>query len=50
MQRAPTFFEARPVIVDLSALAGHDADFDALITELEKRDIRIIGIEGADPG
>ena len=47
MQRAPTFFEARPVIVDLSALAEHDADLDALIAELEKRDIRIIGVEGA---
>ena len=47
MARAPTFFEGRPVIVDLSALDGHEADFDALIEALEKRDIRIIGVEGA---
>ena len=50
MKRAPTFFEARPVIVDLSALGGHDSELGGLIAELEKRDIRIIGVEGAPPG
>ncbi len=50
MQRAPTFFEARPVIVDLSALAGHEGEFAALVAALEQRDIRIIGVEGAAPG
>ena len=48
--RAPTFFAGRPVIVDLSALAGHEPEFERLIETLEKRDIRIIGIEGAAPG
>ncbi len=48
--RSPTFFAGRPVIVDLSALAGLEADFEALISALEKRDIRIIGVEGAAPG
>ncbi len=50
MARAPTFFEGRPVIVDLSALAGHEAGFEALIEALEARDLRIIGVEGAAPG
>ena len=50
MTRAPTFFEGRPVIVDLSALADHGGELEALIAELEKRDIRIIGVEGAPPG
>ncbi len=50
MTRAPTFFEDRPVIVDLSALSGHDEELEKLIDELETRDIRIIGIEGAPAG
>ena len=49
MQRAPSFFEARPVIVDVSALDGHETDLEALIEELEAREIRIIGVEGAPP-
>lgn len=49
MARAPTFFEGRPVIVDLSALDGHEADLDGLIAALEQRDIRLIGVEGAPP-
>ena len=48
--RSPAFFEGRPVIVDLSALAGQEAAFPALIETLEKRDMRIIGVEGAAPG
>ena len=50
MARAPTFFAGRPVIVDLSALAGHEPEFEPLIETLEQRDIRIIGVEGAAPG
>ena len=50
MARSPTFFAGRPVIVDLSALAGLEAQFAELIDTLEKRDIRIIGVEGAAPG
>ncbi len=38
------------MIVDLSALAGQEAEFEALIATLEKRDIRVIGVEGAAPG
>ncbi len=50
MARSPSFFAGRPVIMDLSALAGLDDTFAALIDTLEKRDIRIIGVEGAAPG
>ncbi len=50
MARAPAFFDGRPVIVDLSALAGQEATFAALIETLERRDIRIIGVEGAAAG
>ncbi len=48
--RSPSFFQGRPVIVDLSALAGQEAGFEALIATLERRDMRIIGVEGAAPG
>lgn len=50
MQRSPAFFEGRPVIVDLSALAGLEREFEPLIATLEKDDMRIIGVEGAAPG
>ena len=50
MARSPAFFDGRPVIVDLSALAGLEAEFEALIATLEQRDMRIIGVEGAAPG
>nr|WP_256367008.1 septum site-determining protein MinC [Acidisphaera sp. L21] len=50
MKRAPTFFEGRPVIVDFSGLGEPKTDYQALIAELEKRDIRIIGVEGAPEG
>ena len=50
MARSPTFFEGRPVIVDLSALTGLETRFEELIETLEKRDIRVIGVEGAAPG
>ena len=50
MARSPAFFAGRPVIVDLSALAGEEDQFEGLVETLEKRDIRIIGVEGAAPG
>ncbi len=49
MRRSPAFFDARPVVVDMSLLAGAGEDMSALIASLEQRDIRIIGVEGADP-
>jgi septum site-determining protein MinC len=49
IQRSPTFFQGRPVVVDLSALPMRKQDLTALIEDLQQRDIRLIGIEGADP-
>ena len=49
MRRSPAFFDARPVVVDVSSLAGSGEDMSVLIDSLEQRDIRIIGVEGADP-
>lgn len=49
-RRAATFFDARPVIVDVSAMPDDPAELTTLIDALQERDIRIIGVEGAAPG
>ena len=46
--RSPSFFHQRPVIVDLSGLPSEGARLTDLIARLESREIRIIGVEGAD--
>ena len=48
-RRAPSFFEARPVIVDASTMPDAGAELTALVEALQARDIRIIGVEGANP-
>ena len=48
VSRSPRFFDGRPVVVDLSALAGQEAEFAGLIEGLAARAIRVIGIEGVD--
>jgi septum site-determining protein MinC len=47
--RAPGFFDARPVILDLGLLPSTEPDVAALIQDLADRGIRIIGTEGAHP-
>jgi septum site-determining protein MinC len=47
--QSPSYFEGRPVVVDLSALPREQADVATLIQGLEERRIRIIGTEGAHP-
>ncbi|MDR3537900.1 MAG: septum site-determining protein MinC [Acetobacteraceae bacterium] len=49
IERAPTFFEGRPVIVDLATLPREQPDVAGLLHGLEKRGIHIIGTEGAHP-
>jgi len=49
LARAPKFFDGRAVLIDFSALAGQERDFAALLDEMRRRGIRIVGIEGADP-
>jgi len=47
--RAPSFFDARPVVLDLAALPREQPNVVALIELLAGRGIRIIGTEGAHP-
>jgi septum site-determining protein MinC len=47
--RAPSFFDARPVILDLTGLPREQPDVGGLIEGLAGRGIRIIGTEGAHP-
>lgn len=55
--RSASFFDNRPIIVDLSAIAGHQAldetarhdGMRSAMEALQSRDLRLIGVEGADP-
>ena len=49
LEGSPGFFTGKPLILDLAALTITRADIAALIAELGERNIRILGIEGADP-
>jgi septum site-determining protein MinC len=49
MSRTASYFEGRPVVVDLSALPREQPDVPGLIQALQSRRIRIIGTEGAHP-
>jgi septum site-determining protein MinC len=43
------FFVGRPVVLDLAAVKLSGADIAHLVSELEGRDIRVMGLEGVDP-
>lgn len=47
--RSPGFFGGRAIIVDVSGLNLSKLELTNLIGDLQGRDIRIMGIEGADP-
>ncbi len=49
IDRSPSFFEGRPVVVDLAGLPRELPDAAGLLQELERRGIHIIGTEGAHP-
>jgi septum site-determining protein MinC len=49
LSRSPDFFAGKPVVIDVSGLSLTKRKFAALVEELNKRDIRILGVEGADP-
>jgi septum site-determining protein MinC len=49
IQRSPSFFDGRPVLVDLAALPPDQPDVAGLIEGLRARGIRIVGTEGAHP-
>ena len=48
ISRAPSFFESRPVVVDLSGMQGDGQDLTQFIENLASYDLRIIGVEGHD--
>ena len=49
ISRSPSFFEGRPVVLDLVALPSEQPDVAGLLQRLSGRGIRIIGTEGAHP-
>lgn len=49
VERSPSFFAGRPVVLDLGALPSEQPDVAGLLQRLTKRGIRIIGTEGAHP-
>ena len=48
-ERSAGFFLGRPIVLDVAGLAMTKADLAELIAELHKRNVRIMGIEGAKP-
>lgn len=48
IERSPSFFPKRPVVLDLSVTHLNEPGIRALLRELHERSIRVIGIEGAD--
>jgi septum site-determining protein MinC len=49
LARSPGFFIGKPVVLDLSAVELSRSAIAHLIVSLEKKNIRILGIEGVDP-
>jgi septum site-determining protein MinC len=48
LARSPGFFAGKPVVLDLSAVDLSQTAIAHLVTSLEQRNIRILGIEGVD--
>lgn len=49
LERSPGFFVGRPVVLDLANLHMSNSEIAGLIATLTERNIRIMGLEGADP-
>ncbi len=49
IKRSPSFFEGRPVVLDLGSLPSEQPDVAALLQRMTGRGIRIIGTEGQHP-
>lgn len=49
LARSPGFFAGKSVVIDVSDLSLTKQDFLGLLDELSKREIRILGVEGANP-
>ena len=48
LARSPGFFVGKPVVLDLSAVDLSQSAIVHLVTSLEQRNIRVLGIEGVD--
>jgi septum site-determining protein MinC len=48
LARSPGFFVGKPVVLDLAAVDLSQSGIAHLVTSLEQRDIRVLGIEGVD--
>src|ERR1700736_3135505 len=48
LAKSPGFFVGKPVVLDLSAVNLSQSAIAHLITSLEQRNIRVLGIEGVD--
>ena len=49
LSRSSGFFQSKPVVIDLSRISTSKEELGALIADLNARNIRIFGLEGADP-
>ncbi len=50
LARSPRFFDGRAVMLDLAGLASHVALVPELLAAMAGRGIRVVGVEGVDPG
>jgi septum site-determining protein MinC len=48
LERSPGFFVGKPVVLDLSAVDLSQSAITHLVASLDQRNIRVLGIEGAD--
>src|SRR5450755_4904037 len=48
LARSPGFFVGKPVVLDLSAVELSQSAIAHLVSSLEQRNIRVLGIEGVD--
>ena len=49
LARSPTFFAAKPVILEMAGLEPSVKDYRDLLTALTRRHIRVMGVENASP-
>lgn len=49
-KRSPGFFAGRPVVVDISAMPASRPELVHMVTELKRRHIIIMGLDGRAPG
>lgn len=49
LARSPTFFAAKPVILEMAGLELSVKDYRDLLTQLVRRHIRVMGVENASP-